>query len=102
MPRRECPMIARRILALAAAAVALVAGPATGAEGVPRTSITSGQSAAPSGPAAELGNDMRKGILAHFDHVNRGGGVNGRKLVLKSLDDGYEATRAAENTRTLV
>ena len=95
-------MIARRMLALAAAAVALVAGPASGAEGVTATAITIGQSAALSGPAAELGNDMRKGILAHFDHVNRGGGVNGRKLVLKSLDDGYEANRAAENTRTLI
>ena len=69
-------MIARRILALAAAAVALVAGPARGADGVTPTTVTIGQSAALSGPAAELGNDMRKGILAHFDHVNREGAVS--------------------------
>ena len=29
---------------------------------------------------AELGAEMRKGILAYFEHVNRNGGVNGRKL----------------------
>jgi ABC-type branched-subunit amino acid transport system substrate-binding protein len=72
------------------------------AEGVTATTITIGQSAAFSGPAAELGNEMRKGILAYFDAVNRAGGVNGRKLVLKSLDDGYEANRAAENTKKLI
>ena len=38
----------------------------------------------------------------YFDQVNKNGGVHGRKLVLKSLDDGYEATRAAANTKTLI
>lgn len=95
-------MIVQRMLALAAAALALAVAPAHAADGVTPTTVTVGQSAAFSGPAAELGNDMRKGILAYFDYVNRSGGVNGRKLVLKSLDDGYEATRAAENTKKLV
>jgi branched-chain amino acid transport system substrate-binding protein len=95
-------MFVQRMLAFAASALALVAVPALGADGVTATTITIGQSAAFSGPAAELGNDMRKGILAYFDAVNRAGGVNGRKLVLKSLDDGYEATRAAENTKKLI
>jgi ABC-type branched-subunit amino acid transport system substrate-binding protein len=90
------------MLASAAAILALVAGPARGAEGVTASTITIGQSAALAGPAAELGNDMRKGILAYFDYVNKAGGVNGRKLVLKSLDDGYEANRAAENTKALI
>jgi ABC-type branched-subunit amino acid transport system substrate-binding protein len=45
---------------------------------------------------------MKKGILAYFDQVNRAGGVNGRKLVLKSLDDGYEGNRAAANTKKLI
>ena len=95
-------MIVRRMLASAAVALAIVGGPALGAEGVTASTITVGQSAALSGPAAELGNDMRKGILAYFDTVNKAGGVNGRKLVLKSLDDGYEANRAAENTKKLI
>ncbi|MFO1395546.1 MAG: ABC transporter substrate-binding protein [Burkholderiales bacterium] len=92
----------KRLLAPIAAALALAATPLMAAEGVTATTVTVGQSAAFSGPAAELGNEMRKGILAYFDYVNRAGGVNGRKLVLKSLDDGYEATRAAENTKKLI
>ena len=95
-------MLIQRMLALATAALALGALPARAADGVTATTVTVGQSAAFSGPAAELGTDMRKGILAYFDYVNRAGGVNGRKLALKSLDDGYEATRAAENTKKLI
>ncbi len=95
-------MLTKRLLATVAAALALAAPPLMAADGVTATTVTVGQSAAFSGPAAELGNEMRKGILAYFDYVNRAGGVNGRKLVLKSLDDGYEATRAAENTKKLI
>lgn len=95
-------MLIQRLLASVVAALALGAAPLMAADGVTSTTVTVGQSAAFSGPAAELGNDMRKGILAYFDYVNRSGGVNGRKLVLKSLDDGYEATRAAENTKKLI
>lgn len=94
--------IVRRMFAFAVAALAFAAAPAHSADGVTASTVTVGQSAAFSGPAAELGNDMRKGILAYFDYVNRAGGVHGRKLVLKSLDDGYEATRAAENTKKLI
>lgn len=95
-------MFAQRLLVLAGAALALVAQPAAAADGVTATTVTIGQSAAFSGPAAELGKDMRSGIQAYFDQVNRSGGVNGRKLILKSLDDGYEPGRAAENTRKLI
>ncbi len=96
-------MIARRFAApVVLAAFALAAHSAVAADGVTPTTVTVGQSAAFSGPAAELGKDMRNGIQAYFDQINRAGGVNGRKLVLKSLDDGYEPTRAAENTRKLI
>jgi len=70
--------------------------------GVTPNSIIVGQSAAFSGPAMALGVEMRKGINAYFEQVNKAGGVNGRRLVLKSLDDGYEATRAAANTKKLI
>ncbi|MDE2717858.1 MAG: ABC transporter substrate-binding protein, partial [Chloroflexota bacterium] len=52
--------------------------------------ILFGQSAALSGPAKELGRNMRMGILAAFDEVNAAGGVHGRVLELQSLDDAYE------------
>ena len=95
-------MFSLRLLVLAGTALALVSDPAAAAEGVTAATVTVGQSAAFSGPAAELGKDMRSGIQAYFDQVNRAGGVNGRKLILKSLDDGYEPGRAAENTRRLI
>lgn len=96
-------MFAKRAFAAVLAALGLALSvPAATAQGVTASTITVGQSAAFSGPAAELGNEMKKGILAYFDQANRSGGVNGRKLVLKTLDDGYEATRAAANTKKLI
>ena len=44
---------------------------------------------------------MKLGIQLYFDHVNSQGGINGRKLELKVLDDGYEPDRTAANTRQL-
>jgi len=81
--------------------VALAAGIAS-AQGVTDTQVVLGQSVALSGPAQELGKDMKLGASLYFDHVNAQGGVNGRKIVLKTLDDGYEPARAAENTKKLI
>ena len=41
------------------------------------------------GPAAADASDLRAGIKAQVDQVNRQGGVAGRKLSFFSLDDGY-------------
>lgn len=70
--------------------------------GVSGGTILLGQSAALSGQAQQLGTEMRDGALAYFDHVNAQGGVAGRQIVLKSLDDGYEADRAIANTKDLI
>lgn len=64
--------------------------------------VVFGQSAALSGPAAELGAGMRLGILAAFEEANRAGGVNGRRLELRSLDDVYEPEAAISNTAALI
>ncbi|MCM2326296.1 MAG: ABC transporter substrate-binding protein [Lysobacter sp.] len=82
-------------------ALALSAGVAL-AQGVTDTQVVLGQSVALSGPAQELGKDMQLGASLYFNQVNARGGVNGRKIVLKTLDDGYEPPRAAENTRKLI
>jgi ABC-type branched-subunit amino acid transport system substrate-binding protein len=95
-------MFAQRLLVLAGIALALVSPAVAAADGVTPTTVTVGQSAAFTGAAQELGKDMRNGVQAYFDQVNRAGGVHGRKLILKSLDDGYEPVRAAENTRKLI
>jgi branched-chain amino acid transport system substrate-binding protein len=70
--------------------------------GVMPTTITLGQSAALSGPAQELGKSMRDGAQAYFDQINASGGVAGRRIVLKTLDDGYEPERAAANTKQFI
>ena len=64
--------------------------------------IVFGQSAALSGPASALGMEMRLGLLAAFEEVNRGGGVHGRHLSLITLDDAYEPEAAIANTRKLI
>lgn len=80
--------------------VATVAGAQT--PGVTADRILFGQSAALGGPTADLGNEMRRGILAAFEEVNRGGGVKGRRLELRSYDDRYEPELAIANTRRLI
>lgn len=88
--------------AAAAAAIALAAAPCALAQGVSDSQVVLGQSVALTGPAQQLGLDMQFGAALYFNQVNARGGVNGRKIVLKTLDDGYESTRAAENTRKLI
>ena len=83
-------------------AAALFAASVAQAQGVTDTQILLGQSVALTGPAAELGKDMQSGALLYFNNVNRSGGINGRKIVLTTLDDGYEPPRAAENTKKLI
>ena len=65
-------------------------------------SVLFGQSAAFSGPAQELGRNMRLGIEAAFAEANRDGGVHGRRLDLVSLDDAYEPEAAVTNTQQLI
>jgi branched-chain amino acid transport system substrate-binding protein len=66
--------------------------------GVTDTEIVFGMSAPFSGPAKELGRGMKTGIDLAFAAANEAGGVNGRKLKLVALDDGYEP----ERTRTVM
>ncbi len=87
---------------LSAMVAAVIAAAASADPGVTSSSILLGQSAAFSGPASELGTEMRAGAMAYFQWVNAQGGVNGRKIELRSLDDGYEGDRAAANTRKLI
>ncbi len=70
--------------------------------GITPDSIKLGQSCALSGPAKDLGTNMRAGLQAYFSKVNDAGGVKGRKIYLISKDDGYEPDRAINNTRELI
>ena len=70
--------------------------------GVTAKSILLGQSAAFSGPAAQLGIQMNIGTKAYLDHINAQGGVYGRKIALKTRDDRYEANLCADATTGLI
>ena len=74
----------------------------SGGSGVFADSIVFGQSAAVSGPAAELGENMNLGIRAAFEEANLEGGIHGRALRLLLRDDRYEAEAAIESTRALI
>jgi len=70
--------------------------------GVTDTTITIGMSAPLSGPNGAYGLEMRQTIQSYFAQVNKLGGINGRKLDLVALDDGYETERTVANTKALV
>ena len=69
--------------------------------GVTDTEIKLGQTMPYSGPASALGTTGRA-EAAYFAMVNANGGVNGRKIKLISLDDGYSPPKTVEQTRKLV
>ena len=70
--------------------------------GISDSTITLGQSSALSGPARDLGTNMRAGMEAYFAKINTTGGINGREIKLISKDDGYEPDRAIKNTKELI
>ncbi len=69
--------------------------------GVTDTEIKIGQTMPYSGPASAYGT---LGLIeeAYFTMVNTKGGINGRKIRLISLDDGYSPPKTVEQTRRLV
>jgi branched-chain amino acid transport system substrate-binding protein len=67
--------------------------PAPTVRGVTDSEIRFGISAPFSGPAKELGQNMKLGIETAFNLANAKGGVYGRKLRLIAADDGYEPAR---------
>lgn len=80
----------------------MTTSPARAETGVTDQKILLGQSAAFSGPAAQLGIQMHAGAKAYFDSLNARGGINGRRIEIIQADDKYEADLAAANTRRLI
>ena len=64
--------------------------------------IILGQSAAFTGPAAELGIQFYQGAKVYFDSVNAQGGINRQQIEIRKLDDGYEPALCVENTKKLI
>src|SRR5579875_2576317 len=69
--------------------------------GVSDKEILIGQSVPYSGPASAFGSYGRV-MTAYFAMLNDEGGINGRKVKLISLDNGFSPPKAVEDTRKLV
>lgn len=92
--------INRRKFSIAASGVALANFNIVKAQS--EAKIVLGQSAAFTGPAAQLGIQFYQGAKVYFDQLNAQGGVGRRLIEIRTLDDGYEPDRCAENTRKLI
>lgn len=79
-----------------------LAGPAAAADGVTDSEIRLGASVVLSGPLGAQTAEYGAGARLVFDAVNAGGGVHGRKIAYKTLDDGFDVARAVENTKRLL
>ena len=93
-------MLSRRQFSLAAGAAAISNFNNSYAQSGSR--IVLGQSAAFTGPAAQLGIQFHAGAKLWFDQVNDSGGVNGKFVEIKKMDDGYEPERCLANTKSLI
>jgi branched-chain amino acid transport system substrate-binding protein len=69
--------------------------------GVSSSTITIGSSGPLTGEAAAAAGVL-KGADSYFKYVNSRGGVNGRKIDFKYLDDAYDPSRAVQNVRELI
>ena len=69
--------------------------------GVTATEIKLGQTVPLSGPVSAYATFSRAS-LAYFAMVNDRGGINGHKVTLISVDDGFSPPKAVEQTRRLV
>jgi hypothetical protein len=72
------------------------------APGITPTTITIGSHQPLTGPAAPGYSEIAPGSNAYFQYVNANGGIYGRKIVYKYLDDGYDPTKTASVVRQLV
>src|SRR6266852_937804 len=92
-----------KIGARIAAVAAFMATPAAQTDvGVTSNSILLGNTIAQSGPAAAYGT-IANAELAYFTYINNTqGGVNGRKIKFKVLDDGYNPAQTVPLTKKLV
>ena len=75
---------------------------AASAPGVTKTTVTIGSHQPLTGPAAPGYSEIAPAANAYFSYVNAHGGINGRKIVYKYLDDGYNPANTSSVVRQLV
>ena len=80
----------------------ILSGRAAAEPGVNANEIVLGQAAGFTGSVAGTVKELTAGAKAYFDRVNATGGVHGRKIVLESLDDGFDPKRTPEVVKKLI
>lgn len=78
------------------------AGAGAAETGVSDTEVVLGMNLSLQGGKNDYGVAANQGMKLFFDAVNAAGGVNGRKLVMRVLDDDNKAATAEANARKLV
>lgn len=71
-------------------------------DGITKDRILIGQSAGFTGSVGGAVKEQKAGAMAYLEAVNANGGVHGRKIMLESVDDGFDAKKTAEVTRQLI
>ncbi|PZG24273.1 ABC transporter substrate-binding protein [Micromonospora craterilacus] len=103
--------MARRGLAIATTLALLAGSAACGADegssrgpvpGVTDTEIVVGTHMPLTGPASAGYSKIAPATKAYFDYVNANGGVHGRKISYKIMDDGYNPANTQQVVRQLV
>ena len=69
--------------------------------GASDTEIKLGQTVPYSGPASAF-SSYGHVLRGYFQMINEAGGINGRKIILISLDNAFSPPKALEQTRKLV
>jgi branched-chain amino acid transport system substrate-binding protein len=92
----------RPLSRLLTACLVLLSGGAFATDGVTPRQILVGQSITLQGGKNDYGTAVQAGIQAYLQAINTRGGVNGRQIVLKTLDDDNQSARAEANARQLI
>jgi branched-chain amino acid transport system substrate-binding protein len=98
---RRAPIPATLVACLLALAACGGSGGTPTEAGITSNSILLGVTIAQSGPAAAYGT-IANAANAYFTYINGQGGVNGRKITYKILDDGYNPAQTVPLTKQLV
>lgn len=93
----------RAVLGTLLLAALAPAGPARAADpGISATEILIGNTITLQGGRNDYGVAAHSGMKLYFDKLNAAGGVDGRRIVLRTLDDDNKAATAEANARQLV
>jgi branched-chain amino acid transport system substrate-binding protein len=95
------PIVLAAVLALALVGLPTALAGSTSDPGITQNTILLGGTSPLTGPAAAYAS-VARGANAYFDSVDAKGGVAGRKIEYKVLDDGYNPANTIQATRQLV